>query len=375
MTGLYVHVPFCFHKCHYCDFYSITRQADGRMAAFVDRLLGEAAAWRGPTRFDTVFVGGGTPTLLPVRDLRRLLRGLRETFDLTGVREWTVEVNPATADADYLAVMRESGVDRVSVGAQSFDPAALRLLERHHDPDDVGRTIDAARDVGIGRRSVDLIFAVPGQTAASWEATLDAALTLDVDHMSCYGLTYEPNTPLAVRRRLGRVTAVAEEAEVALYRLTRDRLRAAGFRRYEVSNYARTGAESRHNLAYWDGRNYLGLGPSAASHVGGARWRNAPHLGRWEAAVDAGRSAAVEVERLDADARARELAWLRLRTAAGIDMLDFEHRTGLDPLRRFADAVERTASAGLVEVADGHLRLTGDAWHLADAVAEAFLGS
>ena len=376
VVGLYVHVPFCFHKCHYCDFYSITRQTPDRMAAFVDRLLSEARRWteRGD-RFETVFVGGGTPTLLPRDDMARLFSGLRDALNLGGVTEFTVECNPATADGDYFRTMADLGVDRVSIGAQSFDPAALALLERHHDPADVPRAVDLAAEAGIGRRSVDLIHGVPGQSADDWERTVVAALTLEVEHMSCYGLTYEPNTPLDVRRRLGRVTPVDEAAELDLLARTHRRLTAAGFGRYEVSNYARPGGECRHNLGYWAGGNYLGLGPSAASHVGGVRWRNAPHLGRWERAVDAGELAVIDLDHLDANARLREAAWLGLRTADGIDLADLGRRYGIDSASRFSDVLPPLVENRLIEVEHKRVRLADAGWAVADAVAGEFLAA
>ncbi|MEL7237863.1 MAG: radical SAM family heme chaperone HemW [Planctomycetota bacterium] len=274
-TSLYVHVPFCTHKCHYCDFYSITRQTDDRMMQFVRRTLRELDGWLAsdvrvePT---TIYFGGGTPSLLPLDAMTRLLDGIAERTDLSRVEEFTVEVNPATADARYLAAMRQRGVGRISIGAQSFDDRELAVLERHHDPADVGKAVRLARDAGIDRQSIDLIFAVPGQTLDDWQRTLDAGLAIGTEHLSCYGLTYEPNTPLTVRRRLGRVTAVEESVEVQMFRHTRDVCAAAGRPSYEISNYAEPGRESRHNLAYWAGDNYLGLGPSAASHVGGLRF-------------------------------------------------------------------------------------------------------
>lgn len=376
VVGLYVHVPFCTHKCHYCDFYSITRQTPDRMHAFVDRILKEADVWlaRGvQTNFKTIFFGGGTPSLLPRDAMTRLLIGLADRFDLRDVNEWTVEVNPATADHADLAAMRAGGVTRISLGGQSFEPSELATLERQHDPADVGRAVNLARDVGIDRQSIDLIFAIPGQTLASLNCSLDLTLATGVTHLSCYGLTYEPNTPLAVRRRLGRIVATPDDEEVRQFRHVRERLAAAGRPAYEISNYAAPGDACRHNLTYWHGDSYLGLGPSAASHVAGVRWRNEPHLGRWEKAVDAGEPAAIEVEQLDADARARELAWLNLRTTRGIDVTDFQRRTGLNPRQRFATVLASLTGAGLIDDAGDRLHLSKSAWPLADGVAAEFL--
>ena len=209
----------------------------------------------------TIFFGGGTPSLLPVEQMRRLILGLRDRFDLSRVDEWTVEANPATVSAEYCAMLRAAGVNRISFGAQSFDRIELKQLERHHDPEDVPRSLELARAAGFERLNLDLIYAIPGQTLSSWEKSLDAALALGTSHLSCYGLTYEPNTAITVRKRLGQFSAAEESVELSMLRYARMRLAAAKMQAYEISNYARDGEECRHNLVYWLGENYVGLGP------------------------------------------------------------------------------------------------------------------
>lgn len=377
--ALYVHVPFCFHKCHYCDFYSITRQTPERMERFVDRILAEAALWtaaRGPARPTTVFFGGGTPSLLPHGAMRRLLDGLAARFDLSGVREWTVEVNPATADAEYLRMMRACGVDRVSLGAQSFDRQDLAALERHHDPEDVPRAVEMARAAGFRRISLDLIYAIPGQTLASWERTLDRALGLGVEHLSCYGLTYEANTPLTVRRRLGRITAAPVELELQMFRRTREIAAKAGLAAYEISNFAVPGEESLHNLHYWRAGSYIGLGPSAASHVEGVRFRNTPHLRRWERAGEGGEAGELEVvdyEELSPEHRVAEAAMLGLRLAEGIEPARLDKRFGGDFGARFGGVVRRLVEPGLLVEREGRVVVSGKGLALTDAIASEFL--
>ena len=387
--GLYVHVPFCFHKCHYCDFYSITRQSEERMRRFVDRLLSEANAWgddaadraagarSGPApllRPRTVFFGGGTPSLLPLGQMKRLVEGLRQRIPWQDVEEFTVEVNPATATLEYCRMLREAGVDRLSFGAQSFDPAELKVLERHHEPGDVARSVGVARAAGFERINLDLIYAVPGQDLASWDRSLSAALAMGTTHLSCYGLTYEPNTPIAVRKRLGQLHSVVDDdAELEMFRHTRRRLEAAGLAAYEISNYASPGQECRHNLLYWTGGNYVGLGPSAASHVEGWRWRNRPHLGEWEQAVDGGSLPATDVERLTPRRRAGELAMLTLRLARGIDLPALSARTGFDAAALFSDREAHLLRLGLVERVGDNVRLTEAGLAVADAVAAEFL--
>jgi oxygen-independent coproporphyrinogen-3 oxidase len=382
IEALYVHIPFCFHKCHYCDFYSITRQTEPRMAQFVDRLLAEAGQWTRPTpgrhapppRPRTVFFGGGTPSLLPIAHMERLIRGLRERLDLGHVQEWTVEVNPATASAEYCRMLRDTGVDRLSFGAQSFDRTELKVLERHHDPEDVARSVEIATAAGFRRLNLDLIFAIPGQDLASWDRSLSAAMDLRTTHLSCYGLTYEPNTPIAVRKRLGQLRDVVEEdVELGMLRHTRKRLIAAGLAPYEISNFAAPGQQCLHNLVYWTGGNYIGLGPSAASHVEGWRWRNRPHLREWEEAVDAAHLPAIDVEHLTRRRRDGELAMLMLRLSGGIDLPYFSSRTGSDAAAIFSDLLRRLEKVEVIRVTADSIRLTDKGLAVADAVAAEFL--
>jgi oxygen-independent coproporphyrinogen-3 oxidase len=413
--GLYVHIPFCFHKCHYCDFYSITRQTPQRMARFVDLILREAELWDGSPvtlRPRTLFFGGGTPTLLPLEQMNRLLLGLRQRIDFSDVTEWTIEANPATVTSEYCAMLRSHGVDRLSFGAQSFDPRELAVLERHHDPDDVPRSIELARVAGFTRLNLDLIFAIPGQSLESWERSLEAALALGTPHLSCYGLTYEPNTPITVRKRLGQVEPAEESLELDMLRHARRRLAACGLGAYEISNYARNNEECRHNLIYWTGGNYIGLGPSAASHAGtpadssagpqGWRWRNRPHLGEWERAVEGEerdgvgidgvtewssprhtvtpsprhlRTLAIDVEHLSPLRRAGELAMLLLRLSRGLSFADFSARTGFDARSIFADPIDRYTRVGLLECDSQSLRLTDRGLVVADALAAHFIAA
>jgi oxygen-independent coproporphyrinogen-3 oxidase len=379
VDALYVHVPFCAHKCHYCDFYSITRQSPQRMAHFTDMVLAESAFWtssreRSPAiRPRTIFFGGGTPSLLPLAEMQRLLIGLAKRFDLSAVNEWTIEVNPATATLDFCQMLRAAGVDRLSFGAQSFDAADLALLERHHDPGDVPRSLSIAREAGFSRLNLDLIYAVPGQTVQSWLRSLARAMELNTPHLSCYGLTYEPNTPLAVRRRMGRVSAVDEPVELEMLHRTRQILADAGRPAYEISNYAIAGEECRHNLHYWTGGNYLGLGPAAASHVDGWRWRNRPHLGEWERAVESGQLPAIEIETLSPQRRQGELAMLMLRLSGGLNYAGFAGRTGRDARDLFGPVIDRLVRNGLLSRDEHALRLTDRGLEVADAVSAEFL--
>lgn len=376
VPALYVHIPFCFHKCHYCDFYSITHQSEERMSRFVDLVLREAEMWSTTElRPKTIFFGGGTPSLLPMEQMRRLIAGLRERIDFSQLDEFTVEANPATVSLEYFQVLRSIGVNRVSLGAQSFDRTELKLLERHHDPDDVPASLELARRAGFERINFDLIYAIPGQTLESWSQSLDRAIALGTTHLSCYGLTYEPNTPIAVKKRLGVFRQAPESLELEMLRHARSSLTECGLAPYEISNYAAPNEECRHNLVYWTGGSYIGLGPSAASHVEGWRWKNRPHLGEWERAIESHALPAIDVEQLAPLRRAGELAMLLLRLSRGLNCADFSARTTFDPRRLFADPIERFARVGLLQVDETAIRLTDAGLSVADSVAAEFLAA
>jgi oxygen-independent coproporphyrinogen-3 oxidase len=350
------------------------------MERFVDLILREAELWAAARAASgllprTVFFGGGTPSLLPLQAMARLVQGLAARFDLSQCTEWTVEANPATVDLEYCRMLIENGINRISMGAQSFDHRELATLERHHDPSDVPKSIEIARAAGFARLNVDLIFAIPGQSSQSWLHSLEAAIELGTEHLSCYGLTYEPNTPLAVRKRLGQVRAAAEELELHMLRAARRRLADAGLPAYEISNFARPGKECRHNLLYWTGGKYVGLGPAAASHVGGWRWRNRPHLGEWENAIEAGELPAIEAENLPPLHRAGELAMLLLRLSRGLNFAEFTAASGYDARALFAEVIERLGGHGLLEADNGSLRLSDVGLPVADAIAAEFLSA
>ena len=374
-AGLYLHLPFCFHLCHYCDFFSVVAPAGKEAAhqeAFTDALLQEIAeaAVVHRLRPSTVFVGGGTPTLLRVDLWSRLLDGLDAAGVLDDVSEFTVEANPETVTADLLATLRAGGVNRLSVGAQTFDAGGLATLERHHDPRNVARTMKLARDAGFDNLSLDLIFGIPGQTLAGVDADLAAALSLEPEHLSVYGLTYEPNTQLTARLRSGRVRRVDEDTEAAMYGLVMDRLTDAGFRQYELSNFARLGAgrdlRCRHNLLYWANGDWLGLGPAAASHLDGHRFRNVPNLKRYLAGAP--RPPTEGHERLEPAERVGERLMLALRTDTGappglLAEVSLQQREHLDQM----------TDLGFLKETAGHLCLTRRGKLVADSVVAGVL--
>lgn len=372
--SLYVHVPFCRSLCGYCDFYSqvLDRAAVGPLVDAVLRELDAYAAGR-TLCFDTVFIGGGTPTVLPPRELTRLLRGVRAYVAPAAELEFSVEANPATVTDETAAALVAAGVNRISLGAQSFDPVELQILDRMHQPAQVGQTVAACRKFGLQQFNLDLIFGIPGQTLATWLATLRSALALRPQHVSCYGLTYEEGTPLRARRDAGRIEPVDPDVEAEMYEAAIDTLSAAGLAHYEISNFARAGCACRHNLRYWHNEPYLGLGPAAAGFIDEVRYKNVADTAAYVAALDAGRSSWSEHERLLPERRARETAILELRLTTGIDRRQFAERYGTDPGVLFADAIEKHAPTGWLELDDTGLRLTRAGRLVADTVIADFL--
>ncbi len=372
--GLYVHVPFCATKCGYCDFYSHVPAA-GEFEPLVRAVLREldTVRVRYGERVETIFVGGGTPTLLSLSLLDRLMVSLGEIACTDGVTEFTVEANPASLNEAKARILKQHGVNRVSMGAQSFHAHELRVLDRIHHPGDIPPSADIIHRAGFDHFNLDLIFGIPGQTSATWLESIDRAVALGPDHLACYGLTYEPGTALYDRLQGGAFSSMDEVAELSLYEMTLDRLRSAGFERYEISNYARPGAECRHNLRYWRNESSIGVGPSAATYWKGRRWRNVPDTRAYTEGILNGDTVAIDHEELSPEARAGETAMLALRMIDGIDRERFHASTGLMLDTLFVEEIARNVSTGLL-IDDGrHLRLSDAGLRVADAVMADFL--
>lgn len=391
--SLYIHIPFCSHKCHYCDFYSIVDTRD-RQEAFASRLIRELAAIApcaagAPLR--TIFVGGGTPSMLRLALWERVLDALHRHFDMSAMAssrgnasggEFTVECNPDTATPDLLALLASRGVTRVSMGAQSFHVAHLKTLERWHDPEAVPRAVEAARAAGIARQSLDLIYAIPGQTIEDLDRDLDAALALKTEHVSAYTLTYEPGTAMTARLARGEFARADEDLEADMFEHAARRLASAGLGRYEVSNFARPGAECRHNMAYWRQDQWLAAGPSASGHFAGHRWKNVPRLDEYLESDDAGFAPVIDHEAPDARRALGEALMTGVRLAEGVDVERLMVRADrIDPeIRpRVERVIERyTQSGHLVRVTatDGeHIAPTDSGFLLVDRIAREVLGA
>jgi oxygen-independent coproporphyrinogen-3 oxidase len=380
--GVYVHVPFCRVRCGYCDFTTYTAEELGPQAgasragyptgvrdelALARRVLG--AAGLPPRPASTVFLGGGTPTLLPAADVVGLVQAVQDAFGLEPGAEVTTEANPDSVDREYLQRLAEGGLTRVSLGVQSAVPHVLATLERTHDPDRVPQVVAWAREAGLAV-SLDLIYGTPGESAADWRASLDLAVALAPDHVSAYALVVEAGTRMAVQVRRGELDLPDDDDLADKYEVADQVLAAAGLRWYEVSNWARTPEQAcRHNLGYWRGDDWWGVGPGAHSHVGGVRWWNVRHPSAWAEAVHAGRSPAQGREVLSGAERAAEDVLLRSRLVEGLPLTAVPARQRGEVALLVADGLldDGAARAGrVVPTLRGRL--------LADVVARSLTG-
>jgi oxygen-independent coproporphyrinogen-3 oxidase len=362
--GLYVHVPFCVRKCAYCDFAS--EPLGGQAEAYLDALAREAAGRRPlvDRPVASIYLGGGTPTALSGTQLRRLWE-MVAPFPRTDDAEITLEANPGTLTDDVLDALAALPLTRVSLGVQSFHAAELATLGRIHTPAQVGEAVAALRAIGVPQLNLDLMYGLPGQTPASWDASLAAALALAPDHLSLYALMVEDGTPLAAQVGAGILPLPGEEEETAMDAQAAARLDAAGYRRYEVSNAARPGRHSRHNLGYWLGRDYLGLGTAAVSCLDGVRWRNVAAVADYTARAAADVPVLDYVERLAPRPRLLERAMLGLRLRGGFDLAAAEAACGAMLARDVLDVLQ---AEGLLARDGDMLRLTSAGFPVANQV-------
>ncbi|MFI6329083.1 radical SAM family heme chaperone HemW [Micromonospora chersina] len=376
--GVYVHVPFCASRCGYCDFNTYTAAELGGGASretYADTVLAELAlAGRvlgdtPPPRVDTVFVGGGTPTLLPADDLARILDGIDSTWGLAADAEVTTEANPETVTPESLKTLRAAGYTRISLGMQSAAPGVLAILDRQHSAGRATAAALEARDAGFDHVNLDLIYGTPGESAEDFAASLDQVVAAGVDHVSAYALIVEDGTRLAARMRRGELPYPSDDVAADRYLAAEAALGAAGFSWYEVSNWARSeAARCRHNLLYWTGADWWGLGPGAHSHVGGVRWWNVKHPTAYAQRLAAGESPGLAREVLTPDEAHMEDVMLRLRLATGLPL------SGLDEAGRAG--AERARADGLLDAeayAAGRAVLTLRGRLLADAVVRDLL--
>lgn len=372
-TSVYVHVPFCVVKCGYCDFTSYVVEDESIHDAFLAALAKELELTTLPVRPQTVFIGGGTPTHLSTPRFEALLALLDRHLDLRGCREVTMEANPESVTREKAAIALAAGVNRFSMGVQSFDPARLRFLDRAHSGDRARAAFAELRSAGVVNASIDMIFGLPGESVADWEADLVAALALQPDHLSCYNLTFEPGTRLHRDLRQGKLSANDEEVDRELFLRTRELLAARGFDAYEISNFAGRGGPCRHNDHYWLQGDYVGVGPGASSHRAGHRSTNLKAMDAWLRSALDGIPPTATAEVLTPEQRVGEAMWLGLRRTAGIDLDAIAARLGVPVQRQVAGVLERQLGRGWIEVEGSRVRLTAAGLIYADAVGSDYL--
>ncbi len=367
MSGVYIHIPFCRSRCIYCGFYSTTHAELRR--AYVDALCREMDLRRNYLQDNvrTVYLGGGTPSVLDGEELSRLFHYINKVYDVDPQAEVTIECNPDDVTPDFAALLSRLPVNRVSMGAQTFSDKRLKFLNRRHDAAEVGRAVALLRAAGIGNISLDLMFGFPGETLAEWESDIEKALLLDVEHISAYSLMYEEGTALYRMLEQNRVEEVDEEQSLAMYETLVNHLVSAGYEHYEISNFARRGFRSRHNSSYWQRVPYIGLGASAHSFDLRSRQWNVADVKTYISEIGKG-NVPMEREELDKTTMFNDIVTTAMRTCEGIDLDMISSDFGAAFHRQLTDNAQPHITSGLAEVKDGHLRLTRKGIFVSDMV-------
>ena len=370
-AAIYIHIPFCLRKCNYCDFVSYPATADSPLFhPYIDSLLAEWRLWQRQgdfSRCHSIYIGGGTPSLLPAAEISRLLQFLPPAAEIT------LEANPETVTEEKLFRWRQGGINRLSLGAQSFNRGLLQAMGRGHDGKQTQQAVAAARQAGFDNLGLDLIYGLPGQTLAGWQADLAQALALQPQHLSLYGLSLSPETPWGRLAAQGRLAPAEEDQAAAMLAYAIDALEKAGLKQYEIANFAQPGRESRHNQVYWRRENYLGLGAAACSCAGNRRFANHQSLADYWQAVKQGRLPLAEEEYLSPQQVLGEAMFLGLRLIQGIDQQAFAQRYGIRPDQYYGPALEKLKKNGLLQEEGSWLRLTRRGLFLANRVFVEFV--
>jgi oxygen-independent coproporphyrinogen-3 oxidase len=376
-AGIYIHIPFCATRCHYCNFATggyeseLARRYTAAACAEIERAyVSKKPEMR---RADTIYFGGGTPTTLIIEQISSLIEACRRTFDIAPDSEITAEANPGSVSQSYLEELRKAGVNRLSFGVQSFDDGELQMIGRTHSAEDAREAVRMARDAGFTSISIDLIAGLPEQKMETWRRNLEEAFALAPDHLSVYLLELYKDAPLLHRVNRGELRAIDEELTVEMYFALVDEAERQGFDHYEISNWARPGFESRHNLKYWTGAPYWAFGVSAAGYDGQTRWSNTRNIHEYLTKIESGLSPVAETVELDEEDRQSENLFLRLRLKDGVDLGEHRRRFGVDALNRYHDEIERLREAGLVEFDENRLKISRAGAVLANEVFAAFV--
>jgi len=346
LAGIYVHIPFCIKKCPYCDFYSITDQS--LKQPFIEALIQEMQMASSPSLlFDTLYFGGGTPSVLRPENIGRIIENAYGLFNISTDTEITIEVNPGTVTSEQLPEYKNIGINRINIGVQSFNDEILDFLGRIHSSNDAVLTIRGARKAGFDNIGIDLIYGIPGQTKEMWLSDLHRAVEFKPEHLSCYMLTYEKGTPLDIERRQGKVKPVADSLSAELFETTMEYLTAHGYVQYEISNFAKNASRiSRHNMKYWSFSPYLGFGPSAHSFTGHQRYWNCRSVKKYMENIKQGRLPIEEKEILSKEQRMMEMVYLGLRKTDGIDIDVIDETLGINFRQIFAEKIKQLEEDG-----------------------------
>ena len=371
VRSAYIHVPFCRHRCPYCNFTVVAGRND-LQATFVNAIERELSGLGRSHEVDTLFFGGGTPTELPPHLMHELFAAVNHWLPTSDNAEISVEANPEDITEDVIKLLVDNRVNRLSLGAQSFNDNKLRVLERSHSGNDIERAFELARR-RIDNISLDLIFAAPSEVLSDWHDDLNRVLELEPDHISTYGLTYERGTRFWSQLQKQQLAEVDEALQRDMYQLAIDTLTGAGFTHYEVSNFSKPGRQCRHNLVYWSGGNYFAAGPGAARHMNGRREINHRSTTTYLKRVLAGESPVAESEELDTEARARERLVFGLRRLAGVDLTESAWQVGYDPQRLCGEPIQRYIRQGLLTIEKNKLRLTRNGLLVSDSMWPDFL--
>ena len=369
-TSAYVHIPFCTQICYYCDFSKVFIK-NQPVDSYLEHLLQEFHSYD-IQKLRTLYIGGGTPTALSAPQLETLLDGLTKNLDLSVLEELTIEANPGDLDADKIAVLKNSAVNRVSLGVQTFDDKMLKKIGRSHLERDIYENIDRLKLAGFDNISIDLIYALPGQTMDQVKDNVEKAITLDIPHMSLYSLILENHTVFMNRMRRGKLPLPKEELEAEMFEYIIEELERSGFEHYEISNFSKPGFESRHNLMYWDNAEYYGIGAGASGYVNGVRYKNHGPIRHYLSAVEAG-NARVTEEHLSQREQMEEEMFLGLRKKSGVSITRFEEKFGTSFEDLYGQVVRNLCHQGLLQVEGQQIRMTKKGLFLGDTVAEQFI--
>ncbi|WP_042750946.1 radical SAM family heme chaperone HemW [Streptococcus mitis] len=369
-TSAYVHIPFCTQICYYCDFSKVFIK-NQPVDSYLEHLLEEFQSYD-IQKLRTLYIGGGTPTALSASQLEMLLKGLTKNLDLSVLEELTIEANPGDLDADKIAVLKNSAVNRVSLGVQTFDDKMLKKIGRSHLEKDIYENIDRLKLAGFDNISIDLIYALPGQTMEQVKENVAKAIGLDIPHMSLYSLILENHTVFMNRMRRGKLPLPKEELEAEMFEYIIAELERAGFEHYEISNFSKPSFESRHNLMYWDNAEYYGIGAGASGYVNGVRYKNHGPIRHYLSAVEEGNARIIE-EHLSQKERMEEEMFLGLRKKSGVSMARFEEKFGRSFDGLYGEIVRDLVQQGLMQIDGDRVRMTKRGLFLGDTVAERFI--